>query len=172
MRPPPLWRMAPDRAATITRKDLLIACLITFLFLPVLSGVYFGAATATVEFDTMPEDLPAWVNRDLQAFTMFHAAAALWSWPAVLVAFLVAPAVVRRGWVGFVPVTLAGGVIGAVTGLVLLVVLQGKWPAWPDLSLMLMIGAGVGIFFAVQCWLFLVLRRADLFLRAPEADAP
>lgn len=163
--PPPVWRLAPKRAATLGWRDLAVGFGLAFLLLPALSGAYFAACVTVADPFVEESALPGWLDRDLQQFTFFHAAATAWAMPAALLAFLLARPAARRGLVGLVPAALAGAAFGASSGLLWAASLHG-WPL-PGAAEVALIGAGIGVFFSVQVWLFLLLRRPDLFLRAP-----
>ena len=161
---PPLWRLPRGRGGALAGRDLVVVYAIVFVLLPIASGFYFAAASTVTDPFTPPEALPFWLSRPVQQFTMFHAAATAWSWPAGLLSIPMIVLLARRDLLGLSVFVATGLCLGAVTGLVFLSVVHGTLPS--DLALGLALSSAVGVFFSVQVWLLLLLRRPDLFLRA------
>lgn len=160
---PPIWRLPPGRGATVTGRDLAVIYGIVFVLLPVVSGLYVAAASGVSDPFTPPTDLPPWFNRSLQQFTLYHAAATAWGWPAALLSVPLMVMAARRDLLGLMVFVLIGAGFGMVTGLTLTRLIHGSAPG--NLSAVLGLSAAIGLFFSVQLWLFLLLRRPDLFLR-------
>ena len=160
---PPLWRLPSGRGADLRGRDLAVVYAIVFVLLPIASGFYFAAASAATDPFSPPGELPVWLIRSVQQFTLFHAAATAWGWPAALLSVPLVVMLARRDLLGLAVFVALGLGLGALSGLVLLGVIHRSVP--DDLSLGLGLSAAVGVFFSVQVWLLLLLRRSDLFLR-------